>query len=96
MGRGTGPAKPGQPTETARWQSLPMEVPMIHSNAHDALVERGRSWTRDGVEIRNYADGRNRITARVGSDGVGLARTLGVVCPGSRSRLRSWHSSSCS
>jgi hypothetical protein len=59
-----------------------MEALMIHNRTNDALVERGRSWTREGIEIRNYADGSNRITARVSSDGVLLARRLGVVCPG--------------
>jgi hypothetical protein len=49
---------------------------------HDVLVDRGRSWRPDGAEIRNYACGLNRITARISAEHVELKRKLGVVCPG--------------
>jgi hypothetical protein len=51
-------------------------------SGRDVLVERGRSWRRDGAEVRKYTCGWDRISASVCGERIALRRKLGVVCPG--------------
>src|SRR5258706_10181061 len=59
-----------------------MDARSRYDRHHDVLVESGRSWRSNGIEVRNYVCGWDRIAARVSAEHVELERRFGLICPG--------------